>query len=619
MILTAKFESFLPNVLASFVLFLIAIPLNLGIALASGASATQGLTSGIVAALVVSLLAGAPLMVTAPAAGLIAVVWQITELHGMANLGLVVLLAGSCQVLIGVFNFGPWFRAVSPAVIHGMLAGIGLLIFSSQFHVMLGLQPHHQGFNNLVTIPHSVWVAATSGVESPSFLSGCIGLLTIALLIAWAYAPGKLKTVPPPLIAAGGAILLAWLGHFEIAYVSVPGDLAAEFTWLKLSQLSLIADPSVIGSALGLTFIATAQTLLTATAVDRLHDFKNTDYNKEVIAQGVGNALAGFMGALPICGVIVRSGANVQSGATGRWSNFMHGVWLLIFILFFANFLAMIPVSALAAILVYTGVRLVKLESIKELKRFGGMEFVIYIITVVTIVATNLLAGIVAGFVMSALRLLYNLTHCEILVTEGGEGEPITVCLRGSATFFTLPRLARRLESLPKGSEIELLVEHLSYIDHACLEQILVWEEEYIAQGGRISIAWNHLMGRFNSSPSAGMTAAANLSLPGDGNRLATIPKKLVEEEKTPVPEGHYAKLRVSSGVSTEVFQNKAIWELGSILPSNVLIVLVQRDGEILIPKGKKVLQDDDVITFLGEKADIEGLTRSYSDSLVRD
>ena len=619
-LLSKKLEQFVPNVLASFVLFLIAIPLNLGIALASGASATQGLTTGIVGALIVSLLAGAPLMVSAPAAGLIAVVWQITELHGMANLGLVVLLAGVCQVLIGVFNFGPWFRAVSPAVIHGMLAGIGLLIFSSQFHVMMGLQPDKKGVNNIITIPHAIWEAATSGSQSPPFLSGCVGVLTIVLLIVWAFAPGKLKMIPPPLIAAGGAILLAWLGKFDIAYVSVPENLAAEFHTLHLSQLKLVLDPSIIGSVLGLTFIATAQTLLTATAVDRLHDFKNTDYNKEVMAQGAGNAVSGFLGALPLCGVIVRSGANVQSGATGRWSNFLHGVWLAVFILFFANFLALIPVSALAAILVYTGLRLVKLESIRELKRFGRMEFVIYSVTVVTIILTDLLTGILAGFVMSALRLLYNLTHCEILVTEGKEGEPITVCLRGSATFFTLPSLARRLESLPKGTEIEVLVEHLNYIDHACLEQILVWEEEYIAQGGRISIAWNHLMGRFNSSPSAGLTNGNSVTpLVAAEARLSEIQQKLADEQRKTVPDDHYVKLAVKPGSSTAVFQNKAIWELAGVLPPNVLIVLVQRHGEILIPKGKKVLQENDVITLLGEKSEVATIRQTYQDGISVD
>jgi|GEM_PF-1313391 len=617
-IMSEKIEKFLPNLFASFVLFLIAIPLNLGIALASGASPTQGLTTGVVAALIVSLLAGAPLMISAPATGLIAVVWQITDLHGMENLGFVVLMAGLCQMGIGFFNLGPWFRAVTPAVIHGMLAGIGILIFACQFHVMMGLQPDRTGIKNIITIPATVLEAAGSGYSSAPFLSGVIGIVTIVLLIAWSAVPGKLKMVPPPLIGVGGAILLAWFGKFEVAYVKVPEELSSEFNLLSLSQFSLLSEPSVWGSILGLTFIATAQTLLTATAVDRLHEHEKTDYNKEVKAQGVGNLLAGLLGSLPLCGVIVRSGASVQSGSSGRWANFMHGVWLALFVLAFSSFLALIPIPTLAAVLVYTGVRLVKIESIRELRRFGTMELVIYFVTVATIVAADLLTGILAGFTLSALRLLYNLTHCEIKVQQE-EGGPIVVTLTGSATFFTLPSLARRLESLPKEVEIEVLVEHLHYIDHACLEQILIWEEEYIAQGGRISIAWNHLMGRFNSSPSKREVAPTNghsqaFAIPGvpQVREIQGAP-----EEDHMIAEEHYLKLRVSRALRSSILEKKAIWELSSLFPPNVLIVLVQRKGEVLIPKGKKVLQDGDVITILGGPEDIARLREEYSDCLV--
>ncbi len=608
--MNTNFEKFLPNLFTSFVLFLIAIPLNLGIALASGASATQGLTTGIVAALVVSLLAGAPLMISAPATGLIAIVWQITDQHGMANLGFVVLMAGLCQIAIGTLNMGPWFRAVTPAVIHGMLAGIGLLIFASQFHVMMGLQPDRTGIKNILTIPGAIWKAVNSGVASPSFLSGVIGVVTILLLISWSFVPGKLKIVPPPLIAVTGALILARLGEFDVAYVKVPANLAAEIHFLQLSQFSQLSDPLMIESIIGLTFIATAQTLLTATAVDRLHDFKKTNYNKEVKAQGVGNLVAGLLGALPICGVIVRSGANIQSGSTGRWSNFMHGLWLGAFVLFFSSFLGLIPIPTLAAVLVYTGVRLVKIDSIKDLKKFGSMELLIYGVTVTTVVASDLLTGILVGFGLSALRLLYKLTHCEIQIVHNPSGS-VTVTLSGSATFFTLPSLARHLESLPRGTEIELLVEHLNYIDHACLEQILMWEEEYIAQGGRISIAWNRLMGRFNASPKLSSSELTSLAIPNNATTSLGL------DEEPVISEEQYLKLKICSSTETSSLVNKAIWEVASVFPTNVLIVLVQRSGEVLIPKGKKILKLDDLVTIVGAPTDIAQLRLKYPHSVV--
>ncbi len=610
--LSSGIDKFLPNLFSSFVLFLIAVPLNLGIALASGGTATQGMLTGLVAALVVSLLAGAPLMVSAPATGLIAVVWQITDLHGMAMLGFVVLMAGLCQILIGLLRLGPWFRAVTPAVIQGMLAGIGLLIFASQFHVMMGSVPARSGLENFAAIPHSLYLAVTSGTSSPAVLSALVGSLTIVAVVAWNRASGRLKLVPPPLVGALVGISVALLGGFEIAYVSVPDDLSSEFNLFHLGMLESLKDGSVWGSILGLTFIATAQTLLTATAVDRLHEYKKTNYNREVIAQGAGNAVAGFLGGLPLCGVIVRSAANLQSGANSRWANFLHGLWLFIFVALLSAYLAFIPIPTLAAVLVYTGLRLVNIEAIRELRKFGRGELAIYLVTVSTIVTFDLLVGIMAGFALSALRLLYSLTHCDVVVEQPDREEgPVVVDLRGSATFFTLPSLARRLEDLPKGAEIEVSVEGLTYIDHACLEQLLAWEEEYVAQGGRTKIAWSRLMGRFNSRyPNGSVASALPLANGGAGATAAATDIGRI------IPEGYSVQVRVATGCSTADFLNKAIWELAPLLPPAVAIARVQRREELLVPKGKKVLQEGDVLTLVGDQGDVEQLCDRFQDAL---
>lgn len=316
--------------------------------------------------------------------------------------------------------------------------------------------------------------------------------------------------------------------------------------------------------------------------------------------------MSGFLGALPLCGVIVRSAANIQSGGNTRWSNFLHGIWLVLFVVFLSNLLALIPIPTLAAVLVCTGVRLVRVDAIDELRKFGSWELVIYAVTVITVVAFDLLTGILAGFGLSALRLLYNLTHCEIVVEQGRADGPVTVCLRGSATFFTLPKLARRLESLPKGTEIEVLVEHLTYIDHACLEQILIWEEEYIARGGRISIAWNHLMGRFNSSPSrVTSTESPSLHL-----------REAARDVNSLAPEDRSVRLLVSRDLSTSKFLDKEIWELAALLPGDILIAWVERGGDLLVPKGKKRLLEQDVMTIVGGSQEIALLKRDYSDAL---
>ena len=487
-------KSFTRNLLASIVIFLVALPLNLGIALASGVSPTVGLLSGIIAGIVVGCLAGCPLQVSGPAAGLIAVVWQIIDSHGLEMLGPVVLAAGILQICLGASRLAPWFRAVAPAVIQGMLAGIGLLIFASQFQVMLEQKPQVSGLANLMAVPGALWAVITEGTGHPSAL---IGVLTIGTIVIWSSLPKKFQVVPGSLMGVAAAIAAAFIFKPTIQYVVLPTEGLPELTLLSWAQISGLASPSVVGSVLALAFIATAQTLLTATAIDRMHDLERTDYNKEIIAQGAGNTVCGALGLLPVSGVIVRSATNVEAGATSRVSAVMHGVWVLLFLVFLSPLLGFVPLAALAAVLVYTGYRLVNIKAIKELRKFGNAEFFTYILTLGTVVAVDLLTGIIVGFLFSAARLIYTLTHCEIKTWEHKESGAMVVELQGSATFFTLPKLADELAALKPGAEVHLFMSGLNHIDHACLEQLMSWEELYIQQGGEVYIEWDHLIDRF--------------------------------------------------------------------------------------------------------------------------
>lgn len=487
-------QSMSKNFLASIVIFLVALPLNLGIALASGVSPTVGLLSGIIAGIVVGALAGCPLQVSGPAAGLIAVVWQIVDAHGLSMLGPVVLAAGILQIALGASKLAPWFRAVAPSVIQGMLAGIGVLIFASQFQVMLDQKPQVSGLANLAAVPGAVWEVISTGTGHPSAL---IGVLTIGVIVGWSWIPKKYQVVPGSLMGVAAAVAAAFIVKPEIQYVVLPTDGLPELTLLSWSQISGLASFSVLGSVLALAFIATAQTLLTATAIDRMHDGERTDYNREIIAQGAGNSICGALGLLPVSGVIVRSATNVESGATGRLSAVLHGVWVALFLLFFSPLLGYVPLPALAAVLVYTGYRLVNVKAIKELKSFGNSELAIYVITLGTVVSVDLLTGIIVGFLASAAKLIYTVTHCKISTWEHKESGATVVELQGSATFFTLPKLADQLSSLPPRREVHLFLKGLNHIDHACLEHIMGWEELYIQQGGEVYVEWDHLIQRF--------------------------------------------------------------------------------------------------------------------------
>ena len=463
--------------LASLVVFLVALPLCMGIAVASGVPPALGLITGIVGGLVVAVIAGSPLQVSGPAAGLTVLVWQLVQDYGIAALGVAVLLAGLLQYAAGWLGMGRWFRAVSPAVIHGMLAGIGALIFASQFHVMLDHGPRGSGIANLATIPQAVIDIFNGSGLSPSGTvhhhAAMAGIATILAIVLWsAFAPKKLRFLPAPLIAVIAGSAVAYHFHFDVKMVAVPENLLAAAQWLSLNRFALVREPAFLVEALGLAFIASAETLLCATAVDKMHSGPKTDYDKELRAQGIGNVICGIAGALPMTGVIVRSAANVNSGGKTRWSAFLHGAWLLAFVAAMPFALRLIPLSVLAGILVYTGYKLLNVANIVKLSRYGRGEVAIYFATLIGIVVTDLLTGVVLGLVLSIAKILIAVSRLRIRVTHDEEPARTHVLLEGAATVFTLPKLAHALEDIPAGRNVVFHVDGLAFIDHACLELI---------------------------------------------------------------------------------------------------------------------------------------------------
>jgi MFS superfamily sulfate permease-like transporter len=335
-------------------------------------------------------------------------------------IGTIVLFAGLLQFVAGQLKLGQWFRAVSPAVIHGMLAGIGVLILVAQFHVMLDGKPIGTGVQNLFGIPDAIAQAVAAGDHR--LTAGELGLATIAVIFGWgAFAPKSLKAIPAPLVGVIFAMIAALAMKLDaIKYVEVPQNflLDALNNYPTLEKLTRIAEWPILVGAISIAFIASAETLLCATAVDQMHSGPRTKYDKELSAQGFGNAICGLLGALPMTGVIVRSGANVEAGAKTRWSAILHGVWLLLFVSLLPWTLTHIPLSALAAVLVFTGYKLAYPKIVPALLEYGWGEVLIYVATIVTIVMTNLLAGVLTGLGLSLLKLLYSFSHLEILREE---------------------------------------------------------------------------------------------------------------------------------------------------------------------------------------------------------
>lgn len=480
------------DLLASVVVFLVALPLCMGIALASGVPPARGLVTGIIGGIVVALFAGAPLQVSGPAAGLAVLVYEFVQTFGLAWLGFAVFGAGLLQYIAGRLGFGRAFQAVSPAVIKGMLCGIGVLILGSQFHVMVDDKPRGGGLANLLSIPEAILKGLTPVDGTAHHLAATVGVLTLLTLIAWEKGrPKKLDLIPAPLVAVVIGSVFATVMDWGISYVSVPSGFS-QFVALPDLKVLETFTPAIIFSTVALAFIASAETLLCATATDLLHDGQRTDYNKELKAQGLGNMVCGVLGALPMTGVIVRSTANVKAGGETRQSAFFHGIWLAAFVLLMPGVLSFIPTASLAAILVYIGYKLIDVQAIKKLRDYSRWEVAIYATTVTTIVATDLLTGVVTGVVLALIRTVSSLAHLDVKVDERNNST-YDVKLSGAATFLSLPKISASLETIAKGKTVTIHLEDLLFLDHACLQMLEDFHRLYESSGGTVEIEWTHL------------------------------------------------------------------------------------------------------------------------------
>jgi MFS superfamily sulfate permease-like transporter len=478
------------DLFSSIVVFLVALPLCMGIAVASGAPPAAGIITGIVGGLVVGALSGCPLQVSGPAAGLSVIVWQYIQTYGMEKLGVIILLAGLYQMVAAWLQLGQWFRAVSPAVIHGMLSGLGLLIFAGQFHIMIDDVPRANGLQNILSIPAGIWKAVFPVEGGPAHQeAAAIGALTIATIFLWdKFIPKKLQAVPGVLVGVALATAVTVVFNLPITHVKVRDNLLTVIDLPDLSDLVHLLDTSLVSASLAMAFIASVETLLSATAVDQLHSGSRTHYNKELFSQGVGNALCGLLGALPMTGVIVRSSANVQAGAKTRASAILHGAWLLLFVMYLPFVLRLIPTACLGAVLVFTGYKLMNVAVINELRDYGRSEVAIYIGTIGAIVSTNLLTGVVIGVGLAIAKLLYTTQNLEAQVEQVSGASTVTyrLHLKGIATFVSLPKLATALEDVPPGVDVEVHFESLRHIDHACLNLLESWSKLHERKGGHV-------------------------------------------------------------------------------------------------------------------------------------
>ena len=457
---------------SSLVVFLVALPLSLGIAIASGAPVLSGLVAAVVGGIIAGALGGSPLQVSGPAAGLTVVVADLISDFGWAVTCLIAVAAGVLQVLLGLSRVARAALAISPVVVHAMLAGIGITIALQQTHVLLGGKSKSTAWHNVIELPGQV-----IGAHRPGVL---LGVLVIAILIAWRWVPAKLARVPGPLVAIVGVTIISEVFSFHVRRIELEGSP------LDALQLPDIPDGGWSAVALGVitvALIASVESLLSAVSVDRMHNGPRTDFNRELIGQGVANVASGTIGGLPITGVIVRSSTNVNAGAKSRASSIMHGVWILLFTLPFAELVEEIPTAALAGLLIVIGIQLLKPAHIETAMKQGDLA--VYVVTAVSVIFLNLLHGVMIG-----LGLAIALTGWRVIrakVEARPVGEEWHVAVEGACTFFALPRLTRVLASIPAGSTVTVAIS-VSYLDHAAHQAITDWRRQYEAMGGTVRI-----------------------------------------------------------------------------------------------------------------------------------
>ncbi|MYV69961.1 SulP family inorganic anion transporter [Streptomyces sp. SID2131] len=474
----SKFPHLRQDFLASVVVFLVAVPLCVGVAVASGVPAELGLVTGIVGGLVTGLMRGSSLQVSGPAAGLTVIVFEAVSEFGVGTLGVIVLIAGLLQLAMGFFRIGRWFRAISVSVVEGMLCGIGLVIIAGQIYAAAGLKAPETGVGKITGLPRA-FADAFGSTEALASLA--IGAGTIAVIVLWRRLPERVQSVPGALAAVVLATAAALGLGLPVATVEVEGLLGVVQP-PGAEAFGELASPAIWGTIIAFALIASAESLFSAAAVDRLHDGPRTEYDKEMVAQGTGNTVCGLLGALPMTAVIVRSSANVNAGAKTKASRVLHGVWLLLFAAALPFALALIPLPALAGILVHAGWKLIPFRQVAALWREHRGEAAILVVTAVAIVVVNMFEGVLIGLALAVAKTAWEASHVRLEVVDKGMG-PIRAHLAGNATFLRLPKILDTLESLPQDRPVELDLSGLHHLDHACRTALESWAERHSATG----------------------------------------------------------------------------------------------------------------------------------------
>ncbi len=486
----SKFAYFRTDILSGLVVFLVALPLCLGIALASGAPLFAGIIAGVIGGIVVGSLSNSQLSVSGPAAGLTAIVLVAISTLGSFEAFLVaVMLAGLMQLALGFAKAGTISNYFPSNVIEGMLAAIGIIIILKQLPHAIGYDKDNEGDFFFIEkgTGHNTFTALIDAVNYTHLGAVLITIISLAILIAWTKIPflKNLKAVPGALVAVGVGVLLnevfkktgsnLAISQEHLVSLPIPASLTDFLGQFSRPDFSAITNANVWIVAATIATVASIETLLCIEAADKMDPLKRyTDTNTELKAQGVGNLISGFLGGLPMTSVIIRTSANVNAGARTKISAIAHGIFLLVSVLTIPAVLNRIPLACLAAILLMTGWKLANPSVFKHMWENGKFQFAPFIVTVVAVVFTDLLKGVAIGLAISIFFILRaNMKLAYFFKKEAHHtGETIHIDLAQEVSFLNKAAIKQTLAHLPENSNVVINATNTLYIDHDVIELI---------------------------------------------------------------------------------------------------------------------------------------------------
>ncbi len=497
-------EYFRHDFISGILVFLIALPLSIGIARASNFPPTAGVLAAIIGGLVVTFLQGSYLTIKGPAAGLVVIVYSCVSAFGGGILGYeytlaAIVLSGIIQIILGLFRTGTIGDIFPSAVVQGMLASIGLMIIFRQTPVLLGAEEYSKSF----LVP---WATLQAFFHTFNPYIAIIGVLSLLLLFIMPVIENKyIKLIPAPMLVVAVSMAMGYAMNLQHThqYTFVDGStftLSPDFlvdmptrVWQALAfpNFGKIFSLTTWKYVLMLALVGSVESIASAKAVDILDpERRKSDLNKDLFALGIGNMICGFMGALPIINEMVRSSANIQNGAKTRWSNFYHGLFLLLFVAFAGSLIHRLPLTAVAALLIYTGFRLCTPKLFLEMYKQGRVEFIVFIVTIVTSFAYDILIGILTGTTLNFLLHLYigtpikSMFFSNISIIKNEKERTYILYINDATLFSNFNSLKNKLDSIPHGYSIIIDFSNAKVVDNTAMEHLHYYGEDYLKTGG---------------------------------------------------------------------------------------------------------------------------------------